>query len=121
VVWNRIGERYRTRYINRVLEVIYRRQESTTDPGKRSPDPGAFPHSLRFWASSALENDLSWFPYAPLEFLRYASLYARFSFHSKVSLFRQGLELTNTGARLLWLAAWPVGLIYYRRDRWRSQ
>lgn len=111
-IWNSISRAYRTRYINEVLRIYYIEGPSLThqQPGSKSAVGGRAEHLTR------LNEDIRWIRHAPLEFLRSAVHYARFSFHRKVPVTVQYSDLRNPVARGLWLLALPVAYLVYLRD-----
>ena len=64
-----------------------------------------------------MNNDLSWLPFAPVTFFRNAAAYVCSGWHAGRSPARQIAELRGTGARLLWLAALPVGTTIFLIQR----
>jgi glycosyltransferase involved in cell wall biosynthesis len=114
IVWRAIARHYKTRYVNERLRVYWQDQ----GPGLSRP--------LEGWVSAPgrvldtqdlLNNDLSWLPSAPLTFFREAAGYVCSGWHAGRSPTRQIAELRGTGARLLWLAALPVGTAFYLIQR----
>jgi glycosyltransferase involved in cell wall biosynthesis len=114
IVWNAIARRYKTRYVNEALKIWYQDQPTTlTKPVNYLDDaPGALIESR-----SMLNDDLKWFRYAPGTFFLKAAKYARSAFHAGTSAVGQFRELRSPGARLLWLAALPLGFVIYLAER----
>ncbi len=119
VVWGEIAQQYRTRYVNEVLRIYY--LEDAPDTLTRTASQARrvapmFAQSNRV----TLNRDLSWFRHAPLNFLKSAANYARYSLHSGKPIWRQVRELDRAAARALYLIALPLGCAAYVRDLRRS-
>jgi glycosyltransferase involved in cell wall biosynthesis len=117
VVWSRIARQYRERCVNEALRVywvdgpsmVHGRSAAHAAPG------GVLEHL------DALNEDAGdYLLAAPLEFLRSAVHYARFSFHEGIAIREQRLRLRGWLPRLLWATMLPVGWLVYRRDRRRA-
>jgi hypothetical protein len=67
-----------------------------------------------------LDEQLSWFRWAPIQVSRSAAIFVRCSLHCDISLLAQWREL-RWPARALWMVAAPVGCLYYRRDLRKDQ
>lgn len=115
IVWRAIGRRYKTRYVNEALRVYWQDQETSLS------------HPTDKWSNAAgrvldaqdlLNNDISWLPFAPVTFFRNAASYVCGGLHSGWSLGRQLRGLHGLRARLLWLAALPVGTAFYLIQRY---
>ena len=70
---------------------------------------------------SSLNGDLDYLGFAPMCFLRIAVNCSRFSFHMGLGPRSQLASLTSKWARVLWLAAVPVGLVRYALDIQRER
>jgi hypothetical protein len=115
VVWNPIARHYRTRFVNERLRVYHRDGRPVSDQVTRAaPRAHAAGHAL--WHATVLNDEIDWFRHAPLDFLRSAAHYSRFSLHAGVPLGEQVRRLRRPLGRLLWAAALPVGLAAYARD-----
>jgi glycosyltransferase involved in cell wall biosynthesis len=119
IVWNAIARKYQTRFVNEILRIYYRRNYNTPQQRNQSLASAAIkdPYGYVVWHRSALNNDLRWFRYAPLEFARNAVHFARFSLNSDVSIPVQYSELTNWLAKALWLMMLPLGVFISWRDK----
>ena len=115
IVWRAIGRRYETRYVNERLRVYWQDQ----GPGLSRPvvkwanAPGRF-----LDAQDLLNNDLRWLPFAPITFFRNAVAYVCSGWQTGRPPARQVAELHGVRARLLWLAALPVGTVFYLIQRY---
>ncbi len=120
IVWSAIARQFKTRYVNEYLRVYWvsdnESSDQITNPG--SPAKHAQGHAL--WTQSILNQEIDWFAYDPLEFLRIAVHFSRFSFHSGNGAGRQFKALNQPMARFLWLAALPLGYLVYLRDGLKS-
>jgi glycosyltransferase involved in cell wall biosynthesis len=113
-LWTQVSSRYKTRHINEELRIYWTDAPSLVH-GRRDPRINAAGHRLMF--QMVLNLEARWFRYAPLRLLRAALQYVRFGLLSGTNLPRQWRELRGTGPRLLWLAATPLGLTLWLRDR----
>ena len=111
VIWDALGRRYRTRYVNDVLAMCF----PSADQLSRA-DPSAFATGLAYWHRGVLNEDADWFRVAPDEFFRSAAQYSRFAFESGTGPVQQIAALQGSLARALWLVAFPVGLALHFRD-----
>jgi len=117
VLWHKIAQRYRTRYVNEVFLTVWLDQPSLTRGPSRAA-VNAAGHRLLFM--SMLNADLPWLRYAPWRFLCGAANYCRFSCHCGVSAPAQWADLHGLGAKLLWFLGAPLGWPLYWRDRLKS-
>jgi glycosyltransferase involved in cell wall biosynthesis len=115
-VWTRMGRMYKTLYINEMLRVYWQDQPSLMRGG--SPGYNAAGGNLALL--SVLTEQIDWFVQDPTYFIRCAVHYARFSFHSNLSLRSQVSALTNFKAKILWAIGLPIAWIVYLRDRGKS-
>lgn len=92
-VWDTLGERYRFRYVNEVVQELWRdeRDDQLTNPG--TPADYAAGHLL--WLKRRLDNQMEWFWDDPLGFLTMGVNYSRFSFHCGVGPSDQVGQLEN--------------------------
>ncbi|MGE0609795.1 MAG: glycosyltransferase family 2 protein [Pirellulales bacterium] len=113
IIWSRVARRYRERCINQPLRIYYLEGPSLV----HGQSPARAAEGGRAQHLHALNEELDFFRYAPLAFLRSAVHYARFSWHQGIGAGRQFRDLHGITARLLWLAALPLGWLAYRRDQ----
>jgi glycosyltransferase involved in cell wall biosynthesis len=122
IVWNAIALQYKKRFINEPLRIFYSlgpRPASLTTLSHRNPARHAI--GRRLYHQENLNKYIRWARYDPLDFLKSAVNYIRFSFHLRLSITHQWAGLTNWTARLLYLLAFPGGLGLYLSDRlWRG-
>ncbi|MDD4856029.1 MAG: glycosyltransferase family 2 protein [Sulfuricurvum sp.] len=117
VVWSQIARGYKTRFINEPLRINWIGGEGGQLSAKQPPAAIAPSHAL--WHESVLNNETDWLLYAPLQFLRSAAHYIRFSLHCGTPLAAQLKTLASARAKLLWWLALPAGLAAYALDRLR--
>ncbi len=112
VVWNAIGRRYKTRFVNEALRIYHvnEDEDSLSDAARGTAEAHALSHRV------TLNEDIRWLPYAPLEFLRSAVHFARFSFHDRRSLDEQWHQLSNPAARALWVVGLPLAFAVYASE-----
>jgi len=68
VVWNRIGARYKTRYINEVVRVYVQETGEKVTQLARMRDPAKVAPGMVYWKRMILSDEISWFGYAPVSF-----------------------------------------------------
>jgi glycosyltransferase involved in cell wall biosynthesis len=116
VVWSAIARNYKTRFINTPLRIYWSDEARTSDQLSRMVSPALYAAGHAYWHRVKLNTEIHWFLHAPLEFLRSAVHYGRFSFHSGVGLRRQLRQLDNLLAKGLWLTALPVAFMIFSKD-----
>lgn len=112
-IWCQVSRQFKTRHINEELRIYWTDAPSLVH-GPSNPRTNAVGHRLMF--KMVLDLESGWFFRAPLRLLRAAVQSVRFSLLSGVGLLRQFRELQSAGGRLLWLAAWPLGVGLWLRD-----
>jgi len=120
IVWDAIATKYKKRFINEALRIYYSaelRPGRLTTQLKRNPARHAF--GRRLYHRENLNNYIHWMRYDPVDFLKSAMNYVRFSLHRKISLKAQWCELTNYKARTLYLLALPLGYLVFILDNLR--
>ena len=115
VVWDAIGQRYRTRYVNEVLRIYWIQHGPDSTQVSYSP-PATHAPGLAFWHRTILNTHMKWLRYAPDKLFRSAVHYTRFSAHSGDGPRQQLRQLTNRRARALWTLAAPIGYAVFARD-----
>jgi glycosyltransferase involved in cell wall biosynthesis len=116
VVWNRIGKRYRTRFVNEILRIYH--VGSADSLTKQAKLAGERAPMLVMSTQEILNEDFEWFRDSPLTFLKYATNYVRYSFHCGRGPLAQSRRL-QPRARALHVVALPLGGFFYVRDRMR--
>jgi glycosyltransferase involved in cell wall biosynthesis len=112
-LWFLIARSYKARYISDALRIYYLEGPSIT----RQQLPSRHAYGARLENLIRLRDDLSYFSAAPIQFLRFAALYSRFSFHLRIGLRKQLQELPNIGSAVLYGLGLPLGVLAYVRDR----
>lgn len=109
LIYNRIAIKYQTRYINDVVRKFY----DTPGGWTRSSVKVRFrnPLSIRYYYRDLIGLP---YPFSLRSRLRGYANYVRASLHGKVGLAKQASEAPSL---LFWLAALPLGLAVYLRDR----
>jgi hypothetical protein len=114
VVWSAIGRKYKTRFVNEVLLVVWIHDgPRLTSSGVRAASAAG----MALWHGGILDTELRFFHHAPLALAKSAIHYARFSLHAGVGLRKQPGGLTSPAARLLWACAAPLGVATYLMDQ----
>jgi glycosyltransferase involved in cell wall biosynthesis len=114
VVWNAIGHKYTTRFVNDIVRVYWSHDEErlTTGGVSVASSPG---HAL--WHRDVLNTNLKYFRYSPASLLKSGIHYTRFSLHAGDSFAAQWRHLRGIAARGLWMSTVAVGWLVYRKDR----
>lgn len=118
VVWNRIGKKYRTRFVNETLRIYH--IGSADSLSKQVKLAHARAPMLVMSNEEILNEDLEWLRSSPLTFLKYATNYVRYSFHCGRNPLAQSRRL-QPRARALHALALPLGAAFYLRDRARMR
>lgn len=121
LVWMAIARSgYRTRYVNEPLEIVFAGERGEDDQLTKRPavDAGLGP---AIYYAAELDEELRWFRDAPLELLRGAVNYARYSLHAGVDLHRQWATLRRPLGKLLWAGMFPLALAAAALDRRRAR
>ncbi len=112
LVWNRIAEVYKTRFVNDPLRIYWIDGPSMVHqqyPGKNATG-GQLQHA------DVLNTAIKWFRFSPEKFFLSAMHYGRFSFHLGTGLYKQYKGLTGVLAKTLWLIMLPAAYLLYLKD-----
>ena len=112
LVWNKIGRRYLTRYVNIPLRYYF--DDSGNQLTKRSPKATS---PMFIFYAQALNEDCDYIFKAPLKLLKIGAQGARFSFHQSQSILTQFKRLSSPWAKIIWFAAIPIGFVLYSIDK----
>lgn len=116
ILWDRIGRRYKTRFVNEVLRIYHTDQPSLTrnDGATVAPAIGRLEHMTN------LNENLDYLKRVPVELYRSGVHYTRFSFHAGVGVRRQLVDVRMPGGKVVCALALPLGWIVYLRDMKRA-
>lgn len=118
-VYMRVARRYKMRYVNDPLLIVYADAGSLSRPtGSRRALNERIAATFVAHYRIMLNEQMDYAAVAPLYFLRAAAHYVRFSHYRSISPWQQMLALNTWPARLWWLAALPLGTAIYYLDRW---
>jgi glycosyltransferase involved in cell wall biosynthesis len=112
IIWNAIGRVYKTRYINRTVRIYH--DDSGNQLTKRSPVETS---PMRIFYAMSLDADIDYLPVAPWAMFKIAAQGVRFSWHQRDSLITQFSRLSKWRAKMVWLAAVPLGVLLFLIDR----
>ena len=119
LVWDRIGRRYLTRFVNEPLRIY--------DEGEDAPrlmadigDPARHAATFAETFAEQLNEDLRYLRHSPRTFARTAANYVRLSLHASSGPAAQ-LRTLRPRAWPLWALGAPVGAAVYARDRLRTR
>lgn len=112
IVWNQIARKYKTRFVNENLRIYWIEGQSMVhgQEAEKNAIGGCMEHMYR------LNNEIDWFFYAPITFLKSAVHYGRFSFHLGRGPIGQFTSLKRWPGRALWLLAMVPAFFAYKRD-----
>lgn len=112
IVWNRIAREYKTRFVNDPLRIYHTEADHITAP----VNIGRNAYSYMLGNLMKLNEHIDYLRHAPIAFLKSAANYVRFSLHVRKNLIDIMASVENQPARLLCLAAFPLGCGVYLRD-----
>lgn len=112
IVWNRIARKYKTRFVNDSLRIYHTESDSITAVA----EVGRNAYSYMLGNRIKLNEHVDYLRYAPIAFLKSAANYVRFSLHVRKNPAEIVASLENQRAKLLCLAAFPLGCGVYLRD-----
>lgn len=115
MIFSQIGKKYKMRFANEALR-YYRRDDRQLTAG--SPEDHAQGNAITLLAT--LNQDIEHFRHYPSLFMRFAVQYGRFSLHAGRRITDQFRSLNSPKARLIFMAAFPVSLMIYCKDRFAS-
>jgi glycosyltransferase involved in cell wall biosynthesis len=118
IVWGEIGKRYLTRYVNEYLGVVRVSGADTLTTSEKADLSGTAIGSIMD-AQAVIDRNFEYFRYDPIAYYRKAAIYARASFWAGRSPIAQVKAIRRFPAKLLWLAALPLGVAEYAVDRVR--
>ena len=107
IVWNRIARRYKTRYVNDLLRVYYRTESNSITADEVEVTRHA--HAYMLGKLATLNEHIEYLRHSPIDFLKTATQYVRFSLHLRRTLADILSVLENRRSKLLCLAAFPLG------------
>jgi glycosyltransferase involved in cell wall biosynthesis len=120
LVWDAIGAKYRTRYVNEILRIYWIRPAGSPDTGAAPSIRIAAP-GLAEWNRFVIDTHLRWFRFQPGRFLRAGMNYVRFSTVVGRGLRHQATDLRSRGGKALWLACVPAGVARALLDKYRGR
>jgi glycosyltransferase involved in cell wall biosynthesis len=119
LVWDAIGRRFKTRYVNEVLRQVWIREEGRTDQLTDYKSRTRHAAGFALACKTQLNCEQDWLPEAIPDFLKSAANFSRFSLHVSKGPVAQAAMLENWTARALWAAMLPLGTLLYAGDRTR--
>ena len=117
IVWNRIAREYKTRFVNDPLRIYRTESDSITV----AAGFGTNSYSYMLGNRMILNEQIDYLRHSPVAFLKSAANYVRFSLHVRKNPIEIVASLKNQRARLLCLAAFPIGCGVYVRDVTRAK
>jgi hypothetical protein len=116
IVWFKIARKWRTRFVNERLLMVYRQEGPVTDHLSRLTRTTA--RGRLIFHKSVLDEHLEYLLPRPSGILRSLANYSRYSFFCGVGVTAQWRGLKSSTCRLALPWAVPVGYLLYLRDRW---
>jgi glycosyltransferase involved in cell wall biosynthesis len=117
LTWYALSRKYKTRYINEILLIVY--FDEASGAHLSSLNPSTLSGRLIFHRY-VLNELISWLRVSPTSILRSAINFSRYSFGLGVGAWSQLKELDSTTARLLVAISMPVGFLMSLRDRLKA-
>lgn len=113
IIWFRISGGYLTRFFNERLRIYYIDGPSMVHGNSASKNA----ISSQLEHLEVLNEYIRYLKFQPIQFLRSAVHYSRFSFLLKIGIHSQHTKLNNLPAKILWLCAVPFGFLISRLDK----
>jgi glycosyltransferase involved in cell wall biosynthesis len=110
--WQQIDRKYQTRFVNEALRTYVTEHVSLVNEKPQNMAIGSKIHYL-----SILNEQIQWFRFDPIEFLRLTIHYVRFSFHAGEGIMRQFTNIQTDLGKILWAVAAPIGSLVYFKDK----
>lgn len=120
VVWNAIAKSHRIRFINEILLIVFRTEKTgSVDRLTQLLEHSPFTHAVgcALYYETCLNEHIVWFRYAPLEFIRSAIHYIRFSLHSGKGTIQMFRNIRPVISKILILLAIPIGAFLYTFEK----
>jgi glycosyltransferase involved in cell wall biosynthesis len=118
VVWNAISKSYKTRFVNEVLRIYFTQNVFSSDQITHSfSDPSRNAAGGVFYYELRLNEEITWFRYAPWDFFRSAVNYVRFSLHSGTPILRSLRKIRPLFSKMLVMLAIPIGVFLYAFEK----
>jgi glycosyltransferase involved in cell wall biosynthesis len=116
VIWSALAKRYKTRFVNDILRVYHAEGDSIMQTGISSGGAKKNADGHALWAREVLCNEMRWFFYSPIWFLKMAANFTRFQMHLRRGQPGKRWQLNGVIPRLLVTFMWPVGCARYLTD-----
>ncbi len=113
IIWSQISKIYKTRFVNEALRIYFKGTDQLTKSS--SPKKHALGHIIS--AKYTLNEEINYFKYSPLAFIRSSANYSRFSFHQNVPVSKQLKDLSIPFSKFLLLITLPLGYLLFTKDR----
>ena len=118
IVWNAIAKTYKIRFVNEILRTYWNQEINHSDQLMHVLN-NTFKYSVgcALYYESCLNEHIVWFRYAPLEFLRSAIHYIRFSLHSGKGIIETVRNIRPLISKMLVVLAIPIGVFLYTFEK----
>lgn len=114
VVWSAIAKLYKIRYVNEVLRIYFTQNAHSSDQiTYLTSSPSRNARGAAFYYQLRLNEEITWFRYAPWDFFKSAVNYVRFSLHLGIGVPRSLQRIQPSLSKMLAILAIPIGLIVY--------
>lgn len=117
LVWNVIARSYKVRFVNEILRIYWIHRPNDPHQITQSLSNSFNSVGSALYYESCLNNDVTWFCYAPLEFIRSAIHYIRFSLHSGKGTIQMFRNIRPVVSKILVLLAIPIGAFLYAFEK----
>ena len=113
VFWNELSKEYKTRYINKIVRIYYIEEKDSLMTFNLS-DKNA--EGNIFYYSYKLNNDINYFRYAPLYFLYYGVMLAKFSSMKNKKFLDTYKNLAPVISKIIFVIAFPISFLLFRMN-----
>lgn len=121
IVWAAIARKYKTRFVNESLRIYWTGEDQVTKQKISAHFLSKVSKSQALYHQEVLNKELFYFKIAPINFIKSAIHFTRFSFHAKQGISTQFNSLDVFGGKILWLLTYPIGYLVYIKDYFKSK
>ena len=117
LIWTKIGERYKTRFVNDFLRIYFVEDGHESLINVKTPMSQRNLQGSLLYYRQVLNAHITYFLHAPLIISTACVHFIRFSLKEKISLIEQVSSLTTVFGRLLFLVFFPIGFLFFLKDK----
>lgn len=121
VVWGAIARKYKAIFTNQVVRIYHTgASDSVTNTSRQRSHYEAIAWGQALWARESLVNDMRWFKYRPLWYLKMAINYTRFKLHGRRQTVVRSIHINGVQACVIAILMFPFGACAYLTDLFRA-